>query len=1207
MNAPRTDRGPNSGVPPLRLHLFGGFRATRDGGPEPAERWPRPSARTLVKLLAVTPGHRLHREQAMDICWPDADPSSATGSLRVALHAARHALEPELAPRAASSYLTSDGGMLHLDPATVWIDADAAETAAQTALAGGGAAELAAALALFTGELLPEDRYAAWAEERRGRLALLRERLLLGLARAHLAQGAAAEAAAAAEQVLATSPAEELAHRVLIEASLRQGLRRRALHQYHVCREALDAELGVRPGPETEALHQEALAAAPAPVPATTTLPAPLRATTTTPLLGRDEVLDRLLAADGPAVTLLTGEAGIGKTRLAGEVARRAAASGAAVLWGGGQDAEGHTPYGAFAEALDGWLAEHDAAERARVGSEYPELAVFLPSLGQIRTPGDRSPEEQRDRLFRASAALLGDLAAVRPVLTVLDDLHAADTGSYQLMSHLARRATARGTRLRFLVTYREEELPDDDPRRSILTFLLRHHLATQEPLPRLTREACLAVVNTTGHIKPLRPHADADLPGQPPSPPLKPLRPHADADRPGQPPSPPLKPLRPHADADRPGQPPSPPIKPLRPHADADLPGQPPSPPLKPLRRLSSGVRGSAPILPPSPRPPTPPATTPPHADRIWDLSLGNPLFALELARDLAENPTGTTPPAGIRDLVADRLSRLAPHTRHLVEALSAAGGDAPLTELLDVAEHGLHPPVTGAAATDAVERAIAASLVEERQVVVAGRPEPGLAFRHPLVRLTCYEQLTAVRRRQLHGAFARAVLARRPDAVDALASHFARADDPRAAEYLRRAAERAAALYANDTADRYYRDLVSRLDVDAARARLAHSQVLARMGHFEAAADALREALAEFVRRGAHDDAVLTAARLAESLVRTGALDAAAQALRAHPVTPATAAEPAAAHHVARAVLDGVRGSYDDGYAAARRALDAARRVPGVRGQGLLARSHALQATNLGLAGRLAEAREAGDRALAPAEAYGDPTLLGTVLSTLRENARRHGRLREAVRIGERALDLADRSGNPTAASFERLNLAELHLLLDEFSEATTLAEASVTLAEGDGAWCLPYALTTLARVRLRTGDLPEATRLLDRAGPAADHLGDRQARYEVATARAELALRTGRPEAALRVCPDEAPTLKSWAQLRCGDAASALATATREEARAARTGERLAEAEAGLARAAALAHLRDPGAEQALTRAETLAETLRRPHPGDDGAAV
>ncbi|MFJ2418095.1 hypothetical protein [Streptomyces brevispora] len=72
-----------------------------------------------------------------------------------------------------------------------------------------------------------------------------------------------------------------------------------------------------------------------------------------------------------------------------------------------------------------------------------------------------------------------------------------------------------------------------------------------------------------------------------------------------------------------------------------------------------------------------------------------------------------------------------------------------------------------------------------------------------------------------------------------DALASHFAHADDPRAAEYPRRAAARAAALFANDSADRCYRDLVARLDVDAARARLAHSQVLCRMGNFGEGAD--------------------------------------------------------------------------------------------------------------------------------------------------------------------------------------------------------------------------------------------------------------------------------------------------------------------------------------------------------------------------------
>ncbi|MFD6150871.1 BTAD domain-containing putative transcriptional regulator [Streptomyces sp. NPDC060243] len=263
-------------APPLRVRLLGGFSVTRDGGAPSAQRWARPSARTLVKLLAVAPGHRLHREEVMSVCWPEADARAAAGSLRVALHAARHALEPELPPRAASSYLVADGALLSLAPGLVRVDADEAESAARAALRLGRMPELSAALGLFTGELLPEDRYAHWAAARRGQLALLRERLLLRLAEGHL-DAAPERAAAFAQQVLAASPAEELAHRVLIDALLRQGLRRRAVHQYHVCREALDTELGVRPAPETERLHRAALAAAPAPLPTAPPLPAPVR------------------------------------------------------------------------------------------------------------------------------------------------------------------------------------------------------------------------------------------------------------------------------------------------------------------------------------------------------------------------------------------------------------------------------------------------------------------------------------------------------------------------------------------------------------------------------------------------------------------------------------------------------------------------------------------------------------------------------------------------------------------------------------------------------------------------------------------------------------------------------------------------------------------------------------------------------------------
>ncbi|MFC8538491.1 ATP-binding protein [Streptomyces sp. NPDC057249] len=1094
MNARQT-AGTGPTAPLLRIRLLGGFRVTRDGGPEPAARWPRLTAQSLVKLLAVVPGHRLHREQVMDVCWPDADPQAAQGSLRVALHAARRALEPELASRAASSYLVSDGPLLCLDPRTVRVDVDHAQDAARAALATGDADALTRALELFSGELLPDDRYADWAEGRRSELAGLKEKLLLGLASAHLEAGAPGEAAAVAEQVVAANPAEEMAHQVLIGAFTRLGLRRRAVRQYHVCRAALDAELGVRPGPETERLHRAALAAEPAGPPAAPSLPASLRVPAATPLRGREAVLGRLLATDGRAVVnVLTGEAGVGKTRLVGEVARQAAASGTAVLWGGGHDAEGHTPYGAFAEALDGWLAERDEAERARVGGEYPELAAFLPALGRVRADSERSPEEERDRLFRATAGLLGELASVQPVLIVLDDLHAADLGSFQLLSHLARRA-ARTDGWRFLVTYREEEIPDGDPRGAGLSSLTRQGLAVREDVPRLDQEACLAVVRDT----------------------------------------------------------------------------------VGPTAAPAAGA-----------------------PDRIWELSLGNPLFAVELAHGLADG-AGTVAPDGVRQLVADRLARLDRDARRIVEALSAAGPETSLSELLDVAAHGLHPAVTGGAATDALERAMGASLVEERDILVGGRHEAGLTFRHPLVRLTCYEKLSAVRRRQLHGAFAQAVLRRRPDAVDTLASHFTRADDPRAAEYLRRAAARAAALFANDTADRYYRDLVARLDVDAARARLAHSQVLRRMGNFAQAAEVLRLALDEFVRRGDHEDIVLAAAWLADTLGRTGLPDAGRQVLAAHPVTPGTAPEPAASHYLAQAVLCRIQGRYEDAHPAARQAVAAGQRVAGRAGHGLLARAHSLRASILGLSGRLDEAREAADLALAPAEAYGDPTLLGQVLSTLRENERRSGQLRRAVATGQRALDLVEQSGDPAGAAFERANLAELWMLLQEFGTARTLAEAAVAGAEQADAWCLPYTQAALALVRMRTGDAPGAAALLDRA-QSSPGLVDRQAGHEVRAARAELALRDGLPGHARRALKGherDVPVLAAWAELHSGRPEPARRLAADEVARAARTGERIAEADALTVLALALHRLGDAGAaREALTRADDLVRTL--PYP-------
>lgn len=1083
-------------VPPLlRMHLFGGFRVTRDSGSPLAERWPRPSARALVKLLAVSPGHSLHREQAMEICWPDADPQAATGSLRVALHAARRAIEPELAPRSSSSYLIGEGTLLRLDPQTVVIDADEAEALAERALTGGGTKRLAAALAAFTGEVLPEDRYAAWAETRRTEIAALRDRVRLALAEAHLADDENELATEVALRALAAAPAEERAHRVVIEACLRQGLRRQAVRQYHLCREALDAELGVRPGPATQRLHLLALDATTTVLPASASpvLPAAIRTPAGAPLRGRDGTLRALLSDEGPPVRLICGEAGVGKTRLTSEAARAAASAGTTILWGAGHDAEGHTPYGVFVEALDAWLTDRPPVERARIGGEYPELAALLPSLGQIGAGRERGPEEERDRFFRATAGLLGDLAAGAPVLLVLDDLHAADAGSYQLLSHLARRAAATGTRWRFLVTYRAEEFDADDPRRTSLETLVRGRLAAPVELGRLGRDQCLAVARDAGALTGL---------------------------------------------------------------------------------------------------------------DRVWELSLGNPLFALELARTVHE---GADPgaPEGVRQLVAARLARLGPAARRVVEAISVTGGGAALTEILDVAGQGLYPPLSAAEATDAVDAAVTASVVTERPVMVGGRSLPGLAFRHPLVRLTCYDGLSTAKRRQLHSAYAEAVLRHRPDAVDTLATQLTRADDPRATGYLRQAAERAAALCANDTADRYYAELTARLDAsaaDAARARIDRGAVLRRMARYQDAAAVLREALDDMVRRGDEDGRVLAAARLGEVLMKYRGIAEGEELLRTHPPGPRTPASTVATHHLAVAGLHFVAGRYDEAQASARIAQEAADTVAGGERRRLLARSLGMQATSLALAGRFDLARPAAEQALPHAEAYGDQDLLVTTLSVLREHARRSGRLGEAVSIGQRALKLAAHTGDPTAVAFERANLAELHLLLREFTEAQGHARAAAEEGESHRSWCTPYALAALGRVRIRTGE-PGAGELLERAGRAAEEQADRQALHEVRAAQAELLVREGAPAEALALlAQDTGPGtahLMAWAELYSGSPEAAVRRAVEETARAEEVGERLAETEARTVLGAALAACGRPdAAREEFGRAAALAAEL--PYP-------
>src|SRR5947207_7773910 len=78
---------------PVSVTLLGGFAAAVDGTTVPDTAWRLKKARELVKLLALAPGHRLHREQAMDVLWRDRAPASAANNLHQAVHVARRALD----------------------------------------------------------------------------------------------------------------------------------------------------------------------------------------------------------------------------------------------------------------------------------------------------------------------------------------------------------------------------------------------------------------------------------------------------------------------------------------------------------------------------------------------------------------------------------------------------------------------------------------------------------------------------------------------------------------------------------------------------------------------------------------------------------------------------------------------------------------------------------------------------------------------------------------------------------------------------------------------------------------------------------------------------------------------------------------------------------------------------------------------------------
>jgi DNA-binding SARP family transcriptional activator len=209
---------------------------------------------SLVKLLALAPGHRLHREQVIDLLWPGSGKKAASNNLRRVLHAARRTFDPV----AGSRYLASVDESLVLCPESdLWLDVEAFEQAGRRARRSRDPAAYRAAVERYAGDLLPADHYEEWAEPSRRRLRETYLSLLLGLARLYKERGDYEPAAEALRRVAAEEPAREEAHIGLMRLYALLGSKGKALAQYQELEEILQRELGTGPAASSRALREE--------------------------------------------------------------------------------------------------------------------------------------------------------------------------------------------------------------------------------------------------------------------------------------------------------------------------------------------------------------------------------------------------------------------------------------------------------------------------------------------------------------------------------------------------------------------------------------------------------------------------------------------------------------------------------------------------------------------------------------------------------------------------------------------------------------------------------------------------------------------------------------------------------------------------------------------------------------------------------------
>lgn len=473
----------------LDIRLLGEGAVTLDGRPIDALASTR--VLRLFARIAVAPAGRVDRAQLAFDLWPDSSDAQARTNLRKLLHDVRVAL-----PRIEELMQIDSGTIRWLEDAPVRVDVAELRAALERR-------DTDSVVQLFRCDLLPSC-YDEW---------LLHERDRLRTAACDAMDAAAAEALRAGDPeaalqfgraVLTADPLRETGYCVCMQALAARGERTEALRTYHRCVEVLERELGVTPDADTIGLYETVREARGRPsVPTSDHATRPRTATTT--LVGRERELSaaeaawQRCAAGMSHLLLVSGEPGIGKSRLVAELARIVTSEGGGTAKTRAYEAAGGLPWGPVtdwlrSDALRARVSRLDEVWLSQIARLVPEARAARADLAL--SAADAGPTGRR-LLF--DALVRGLAPEGSPLLLVLDDLQWCDDDTLELLGHLLRSAPS--SPLLVAATVRDEELATHAPLVALLTSLTREGRVTDIPLGRLTVEETLRLASeVSGH-----------------------------------------------------------------------------------------------------------------------------------------------------------------------------------------------------------------------------------------------------------------------------------------------------------------------------------------------------------------------------------------------------------------------------------------------------------------------------------------------------------------------------------------------------------------------------------------------------------------------------------------------------------------------------------------------------------------------------------